>query len=82
VTIKKATGQPLTRFKYPLYLDTVMHEHVNPELLKGHWGEWVIVCNNKVIAHHKDIRAIKDQINSCKGTPIITRVPKGAVWIF
>lgn len=59
-----------------------MQEHVCPEVLGKYRGEWVVTCGNRVIAHHKDLRAIKDKIASCKGTPHLTKVPKADVWLF
>ena len=40
-------------------------------------GEWVIECDNKVIAHDADLRKIADKIEKCKSTPILTKVPSG-----
>jgi hypothetical protein len=59
-----------------------MLEKVKPELLGKYPGEWVIICNNKIIAHHQDLRAIKDKIATCRGTPLISKFPKEAVWLF
>ena len=45
-------------------------------------GEWVISCNNQVIAHNKDLTKIRDEIGKCKSTPTITKVPKEEILIF
>ena len=45
-------------------------------------GQWVVICNNQVIAHNKDITKIKKEINSCKKTPVVTKIPKKEVLIF
>ena len=59
-----------------------MLEHVDPKVLGKHPGEWVIICNNKIVAHHKDLRAIQDKLATCKGTPIVAKFPKENVWLF
>jgi len=45
-------------------------------------GEWVISCNNHVIAHHKDLTKIRDALVKCKTTPTLTKVPKEEILIF
>lgn len=45
-------------------------------------GEWVVICNDEIIAHNVDLRKIHDKISKCKTTPTITKVPKEEVWIF
>ncbi len=51
-------------------------------LLKKHIGEWVIICDDKVIAHDKDLCRLKQDITNCKRTPLITKVPKENTLIF
>jgi len=45
-------------------------------------GEWVISCDNHVIAHHKDLTKIRDHLAKCATTPTITKVPKEEILIF
>jgi hypothetical protein len=45
-------------------------------------GQWVVVCNNKVVAHAKDLSKIKTEIKNCKATPELTRVPEEGIHIF
>jgi len=45
-------------------------------------GEWVVVCNNKVVAHDRDLSRLKSDIKKCKTTPALTLVPKEDVLIF
>lgn len=59
-----------------------MQEHVCPDVLGKYPGEWVVTCKKKVVAHHKDLRAIKDKIASCKGMPHLTFVPADDIWLF
>ena len=42
-------------------------------------GEWVIVCNNKVVAHNKDLTKIKKEIKKCKTTPTIAKIPRNSL---
>jgi hypothetical protein len=45
-------------------------------------GQWVVICNDKLIAHDKDLTKIKGEINKCKATPIVTKIPKKETLIF
>ena len=45
-------------------------------------GQWVVICNNKLVAHNKDLTKIKKEINKCKLTPIVTKIPKKETLIF
>lgn len=40
-------------------------------------GEWVIECDNEVIAHDVDLRKLFDIMRACKSTPTIMKVPSG-----
>ncbi len=48
----------------------------------GYLGEWVVVCNNKVVAHNKDINKIEKDIKGCKTEPVIAKIPKSETLIF
>ena len=52
-----------------------------PDFSKYH-GEWVISCNNQIIAHNKDIMKLRDDIKRCKTTPVITKIPQEEILIF
>jgi len=45
-------------------------------------GEWVALCGKEVVGHSKDINGLHKQLKKCKGTPLITKIPKRDVWIF
>ncbi len=45
-------------------------------------GEWVVVCNNKVVAHDKTLGKLKPEIKKCKATPMLMRVPEEGIHIF
>ena len=45
-------------------------------------GEWVIICNNKVLANNKDLTKLKKQIKNCKQTPTIAKIPENDILIF
>jgi len=45
-------------------------------------GEWIVVCNNRIVAHAKDLTKIQGKIRKCKTTPRITKVLEGEVLIF
>ena len=50
--------------------------------LGKYMGEWVVICNNKVLAHDKKITNLKKQIDSCKKPPLIAKIPKEDTYIF
>lgn len=45
-------------------------------------GEWVVVCNNKIVAHDKKLTNLEKEISNCKSTPTIHKIPKNKVLIF
>lgn len=45
-------------------------------------GEWVVVCENKVVAHDKNLNNVKKEIKECKRIPTITKIPKKDTLIF
>jgi hypothetical protein len=51
-------------------------EKISPKLLGKYPGEWLVIYKNKIIAHHRDLRMIKDKINGCKGVPTLFKLPK------
>lgn len=53
-----------------------------PEGAERFVGEWVVVCERKVVAHGHDLRALRSEIARCKRTPLIAKIPKADVLIF
>ena len=45
-------------------------------------GQWVIICENKVIAHNKNLTNIEREIKACKRVPTIAKIPKKETLIF
>ena len=45
-------------------------------------GEWVVTCDDKIIAHNKDLTKIKKEIASCKKIPTLIKVPEERIMIF
>ena len=58
-----------------------MHKVIITNLSK-YIGQWVVVCNHKVIAHNKDLTKIKQQIDDCKETPTVVKIPEKDILIF
>ncbi|MBI4150637.1 hypothetical protein HY492_00775 [Candidatus Woesearchaeota archaeon] len=50
--------------------------------LEKYVGEWVVICKDHVIAHNRDLRKIKKDIDECKSRPLITKIPKSETLIF
>ena len=45
-------------------------------------GEWVVVCQNKIVAHNKNLNNVEKEIKACKRVPIIAKIPKKETLIF
>lgn len=45
-------------------------------------GQWVVICENKVIAHNKNLNNIQQEIKECKRMPVIAKIPKKETLIF
>ena len=45
-------------------------------------GEWIIICDDKIVAHDKDLAKISGEISKCKHTPTIAKIPKKDTLIF
>ena len=45
-------------------------------------GQWIVVCENKIIAHNKQLDKLNDQIKKCKRSPTIAKIPKKECMIF
>lgn len=45
-------------------------------------GEWIVICDKKLVAHNKDLTKIKKEIGQCKKMPTVTKIPKEETLIF
>lgn len=45
-------------------------------------GQWIVLCENKLIAHDKDLNKIKKEIKECSRVPTIAKIPKKDTLIF
>jgi len=50
--------------------------------LSSYIGQWVVICDNKVVAHDKDLTKISKKVSKCKRSPTITKIPKNNTLIF
>jgi hypothetical protein len=45
-------------------------------------GQWVIICENKVVASNKDLTKLQKDIDRCERTPTIAKIPENDTLIF
>ena len=45
-------------------------------------GQWVVICENKVVAHDKNLNKVQKEIKECKRIPTIAKIPKKDTLIF
>ena len=45
-------------------------------------GEWVVICDDRVVAHHRDLTKLDHVIEQCSHTPTIAKIPKERTLIF
>lgn len=45
-------------------------------------GEWVLVCNRKLVAHNRNVNALRTDIHKCRNTPTLVRIPDKEAIIF
>ena len=45
-------------------------------------GQWIVVCESKVVANGKDLTKLKNDIKNCKKTPTIARIPSEGILIY
>ena len=45
-------------------------------------GQWVVVCENKVVAHNKSLNKVEKDIKECKKEPVVAKIPKKETLIF
>jgi len=52
--------------------------------LSSYIGEWIAICNQKIVAHGKDIKNVFKEAREKypKSKPLITRVPEKETMIF
>lgn len=50
--------------------------------LSPYLGQWIVVCNNKIIAHNKALSRLSKHIESCKQTPTVAKIPEEDTLIF
>ena len=54
------------------------------EGMENYIGEWVAICNRKIISHGHDVKKVfKEAKDKCpKSRPLITRIPNKETMIF
>lgn len=50
--------------------------------LSQYKGQWVVLCDGSIIAHDKNITRIEKEIDTCKKTPTIVKIPNEEILIF
>ena len=45
-------------------------------------GQWVVICENKLVAHNKNLNMINKEIKECRRIPTIAKIPKKRTLIF
>lgn len=50
--------------------------------LSGFIGQWVVICDSKVVANDKNLIKLKKNIEQCKHTPTILKIPENDTLIF
>jgi hypothetical protein len=60
---------------YDFFIETNLQEYE---------GEWVAICENKIVAHGKDIRRVfEDARKICPNSkPLLSKIPSKATMIF
>lgn len=59
------------------------HEELLPaHELAPYVGQWVVISENRVIAHSANLTELDEQIRKCKPVPVIAKIPKNEVLIF
>ncbi len=44
--------------------------------LSKYKGEWVLLCEDKVVAHSNDAQTLRNAVKKCKSIPTLMLVPK------
>lgn len=60
---------------YEFFIETNLEEYE---------GEWVAICDNKIVAHGKDVKKVfEDAQKKCPGNkPLLSKIPSKATMIF
>lgn len=45
-------------------------------------GQWILLCEDKIVDHNKELKKIKDSITKCKRAPTIVKIPEEGTLIF
>jgi len=45
-------------------------------------GQWVVICENKIVAHDKNLNNVEKEIKKCKKVPVVAKIPKKETLIF
>ena len=57
-------------------------DHIYGMDLSRYIGQWVVICDNKVVAHDKDLTKIAKDISRCRKIPTIAMIPETDTLIF
>lgn len=61
----------------------VIHDVLPRKLnLSRYVGQWVVVCEDKIVAHNRDLVKLRKDIDNCKRAPTIAKIPKEEILIF
>ncbi len=59
------------------------HELILPHQdLSKYVGQWVVIQQDKVIAHDKDLTKLSEEIKKCTPAPVVAKIPKKEILIF
>ena len=50
--------------------------------LSRYVGQWVVICENKIVAHDKNLDKVEKEIKACKRVPVVAKIPKKDTLIF
>lgn len=67
--------EQLLEKNYEVYLQTNLHPYL---------GEWVAICDNKVVAHGKNVKNVFEEAKKKypNNKPLLTKVPSKETLIF
>ena len=57
----------------------VLRENID---LSRYVGQWVVICDNKLVAHNENLNNIQKEVKECKNIPTIVKIPKNDTLIF
>ena len=95
ITIKKksvlhSNSPYLSNFKFEKFISLQTYTKgmtINEVLPKGvdlsrYVGQWVVICKDKVVAHHKSLTHLEKEIKGCGLAPTIAKIPKKDTLLF